>query len=76
MLDKIFEIAKGICEDADIEWSGETSILMDMELSSMEFFAFITEIEGQFGIRISERELNDIETLGDILEVVNNKVVK
>lgn len=73
MLDKIIEIAKKMCEDQDIEFNEDTSILMDMEFSSMEFFAFVTEVEGQTGVHISERELNKIETLGDLAEIVEKK---
>lgn len=76
MLDKIIEIAKKICDSEDIELSEDTSILMDMELSSMEFFSFISEVEGELEISISERELNSIETLGDLAEIAEEKTEK
>lgn len=74
MLTKIIEIAKRVSENSGVNFGEETSIIMDMELSSMEFFSFITEIEGAFDIHISERELNRIETLGDLAEIVEKKV--
>lgn len=76
MLDKIIEIAKKICDSEDIELSEDTSILMDMEFSSMEFFSFISEVEGELEISISERELNSIETLGDLAEIAEEKTEK
>ena len=37
MLEKIIEIAKNYCTES-LDWSQDTSIMSDMELSSMEFF--------------------------------------
>ncbi len=67
MLEKIITIAKEFCDNDDMEWSEDTSILMDMELSSMEMFAFIAKVEKSLGIHISERQLARIATLGDLV---------
>ncbi|OUQ16207.1 hypothetical protein B5E84_12590 [Lachnoclostridium sp. An14] len=72
MLEKIIEIAKMSCQE-NIEFDRETSVMADMELSSLEFFQFICQIEDAFGIRISERELNQIDTLGDIEDLILSK---
>lgn len=69
MLDKIIKIAQEFCEDEDIEWSEDTSILSDMELTSMEMFSFIAKVEGELNIKINERQLRRIGTLGDMAEV-------
>lgn len=74
MLQKIIEIAERVCELEDVELNEDTSIITDMELSSMEFLAFVTEIEGEMNIHIKERELRGIETLGDLAEVVTKRV--
>lgn len=74
MLQKIIEIAERVCELDDVELNEDTSIITDMELSSMEFLAFVTEIEGEMNIHIKERELRGIETLGDLAEVVTKRV--
>lgn len=76
MLEKIICIAKHIYTGDEIEWGEDTSIVMDMELSSMEFFSFISEVEGQLNIRISERELKRIDTLGELAEIAEKKVEK
>lgn len=74
MLQKIIEIAERVCELDDVELNEDTSIITDMELSSMEFLAFVTEIEGEMNIHIKERELRGIETLGDLAEVVQKRI--
>ncbi len=73
MLEKIIEIARSCCE-ADVEWSGDTSILTDMELSSLEIFNFISEVEKKFSIHLKERQLSEIETLNDLAEAVEKEM--
>lgn len=71
ILDEIIELAKGFAdEELELDWSEYTSILLDMELTSMEFFSFISEVEHAFDIKIRNREMNRIETLGDIADIV------
>lgn len=67
MLETIIEIGKEFCGSDDIEWSEDTSILMDMELSSMEMFAFIAKVEKKLDIHINERQLARIASLGDLV---------
>ncbi|MDO5346121.1 MAG: acyl carrier protein [Lachnospiraceae bacterium] len=69
MLEKIIEIAgKYADENAASEWNEDTFLLM--ELSSLEIYSFISEIEAVFGVHIKERDLSRIETLGDLQEIV------
>lgn len=74
MLEQIIKIAERVCEVQDVELNEETSIIMDMELSSMEFLAFVAEIEGAMNIRIKEKELRNIDTLGELAELVEAKI--
>lgn len=74
MLEKIIEIANRVCEADDIELNEDTSIISDMELSSLEFMSFVSEVEGVFNIRIKDRELRKIDTLGELAELVEEKL--
>lgn len=74
MLEKIIEIVRTVCEAEGIELNAETSIVSDLELSSMEFLAFVAEVENLMGIRIKERELRNIDTLGELAELVEKKM--
>ena len=47
--------------------------MSDMELSSLDFFAFISTVEETFNIRISERQLKRIDTLGDLIEMIQEQ---
>ena len=73
ILDHIIEAAKECCQE-EVAWSADTSILSDMGLSSLEIFEFIFKVETKFGIHLSDRELGDVVTLGDLEEAVRKKV--
>ena len=75
MLEKIFEVVRGVCETEDIVLNEDTSIVSDLELSSMEFLALVAEVENSMGIRIKERELRNIDTLGELAELVEAKIM-
>lgn len=72
MLEEIIEIAKDFCQE-DIPWDADTSVLTDMELTSLEIFEFIGRVEDRFGIHFTDRQLRNIETLGDIADAVKEK---
>ena len=72
MLDEIIEIAKDFCQE-DIQWDGDTSVLTDMELTSLEIFEFIGRVEDRFSVRFTDRQLRNIVTLGDIADAVKEK---
>ena len=72
MIEKIIEIAKKLC-DKELEWNENISIINDMELSSLDFFEFICNVEDAFDIRLSERQIRKIDTLGDLAILVQNE---
>ena len=69
MLEKIIEIAKPYCSE-DLDWNEDVSIMSDIELSSREFVAFSSTVEVTCGVRISERQLKRIDTLGDLINTI------
>ena len=74
MLKKVIEIAEKLCETDELELNEDTSIVSDMELSSMEFLAFISELEGVTGVHLKERELRNVDTLGELAELISEKL--
>lgn len=72
MLDEIIAIAKGFCQE-DIQWGADTSVLTDMELTSLEIFELIGQVEDRFSVRLTDRQLRNIVTLGDIADAVKEK---
>ena len=73
-METIWEIIYDCCEDFDPEEITEESRFMeDLEMSSLEFFSMMNEIEQEFGIKISERELQEFITVGDAIRVISEK---
>lgn len=69
-MEDLIKLARKVCADLSVELNEDTSIALDMELSSMEFLNFIAGVEDTFGIKIPERLLNRVDTLGDLFKVI------
>lgn len=70
MLDRIREI---ICRFVDIEpesLTEDTNIRSDLGLNSLELINVAVAIEKEFDVEIPDREVANIETLGDAIAVI------
>lgn len=75
-MDTVFEIIQDCCEEVDPSLITEESrFLDDLELSSLDFFSLISEIESEFNIHITELEIQRLVTVGDLLHVLQEKGV-
>ena len=75
-MDTVFEIIQDCCEEVDPSTITEESrFLDDLELSSLDFFSLISEIESEFNIHITELEIQRLVTVGDLLHVLQEKGV-
>lgn len=62
-------------ENLDIDFSEMemTTKLSDLDIDSIDMLDFIMIIEEKFEIEFEEDELDEIETLGDIAELIESK---
>ena len=75
-MDTVFEIIQDCCGEVDPSMITEESrFLDDLELSSLDFFSLISEIESEFNIHITELEIQRLVTVGDLLHVLQEKGV-
>lgn len=73
-MDTVLEIIQDCCEEVDPSLITEESrFLDDLELSSLDFFSLISEIESEFNIHITELEIQRLVTVGDLLHVLQEK---
>lgn len=73
-MDEIIEILNTLCDDVDITSINEgTCFMEDLEISSLDFFSLISELEADHGITISEREIQNIVSVGDLIHLLNEK---
>ena len=76
MLEKMREI---IAEqlNCDGETIGlDTSFKDDLGADSLDLFELVMALEEEYGLEIPAEELSDVETVGDIIEYLNNKGVE
>lgn len=70
MDEKLKEIIYSVIDDQDMEITEESEFIDDLGLSSMEFFNLITLIENSYHIKISDRQVQELETVGDIIDII------
>ena len=69
------ELIKLANDNLDIDFSDmDTSTkLSDLDIDSIDMLDFIMVIEDKYNIEFEEDELDEIETLGDIAELIESK---
>ena len=72
---KVVEIIKSKC----IEVNNQTEIKSDSKLDSLnidsfEYYEILIAIEDYFDIRINDYELGHVDTFGDLIRIIKNKI--
>lgn len=70
MLDRIREV---ICRYVSIDpesLTEETNIRSDLGLNSLELINIAVAIEDEFDVEIPDREVGNLETLGDAIKII------
>ena len=73
MTEELLEVIREAMTEDDVEITEESEFVDDLGLSSMEFFNLISLIEERFHIKFSDREIQNLETLGDMLEIIEEQ---
>lgn len=74
MENKVMRIIAEISKVNESEIRMESELVDDLEVDSMMSLEILTELEREFGIQISETDLADFVTVGDIFNFVKEKV--
>ena len=74
MENKVMRIIAEISEVNESEIRMESELVDDLEVDSMMSLEILTELEREFGIQISETDLADFVTVGDIFNFVKENV--
>lgn len=74
------EVIANIIEDiADIpidEITEDSSFIDDLDLSSIEIMSIVAEVERKYTVKLSETELLEIRTVGELAEIIEKRVLK
>lgn len=74
VLEKIKEILADQL-DADIETlSADTKIAEDLGADSLDVVEILMAIEDEFNVEIPDEEIDNIKTIGDVADYIQNKM--
>ncbi len=73
MLDKIKELLAVHFDIDTDEVNEETSFREDLGIDSLDLFEMVMELETEYGFEIPAEDLQDIHTVGDIVEYLQDK---
>lgn len=62
------------CEESEI--TPDTSFKDDLGADSLDLFELVMALEDEYNIEIPAEELNDIETVGDVIEYLKGRGIE
>ena len=68
ILNKVIELFSTMTEAEVCE---DSEIMEDLDMSSMDVLFLISSIEEEFKIKISEKAIRKIETVGDVADIID-----
>ena len=72
MEDRLFRMIREVC-DADIEITRDTNLTFDLGLKSIDLLELITDVEDEFGIEVTDEAVENIHTVGDLLDYIGSQ---
>lgn len=76
MLERVIEIITDQLNLEGIEITEESSFKDDLGADSLDLFELVMAFEEEYGIEIPTEELEEINTVGDIVEFMKSKGVE
>ena len=75
MEDKIIEVLSEVSGVPASEISMDTRVASDLSMSSFDLADTVVTVEEAYGIRIPDECFKDIETVGDILRIIEEEKI-
>ncbi|MDR0304510.1 MAG: acyl carrier protein [Chitinispirillales bacterium] len=73
MIEKLQQIIREAKGDEKINITPETVLLTDLKLDSFDVAQLVNEIEIGFGIKVEDRDINELKTIKNILDYIERK---
>ena len=68
LLSRVIELF-GTMTEAD-EITEDSEIMEDLEVNSMDVLFLISSLEAEFGVKVPEKAIRKMVTVGDVVEIV------
>ena len=76
MLEKVKEVIEEKLNAEGVEITEETSFKDDLNADSLDLFELVMALEDEFGIEIPSEDLEQLSTVGDVLDYLKNKGIE
>ena len=76
MFDKVKELIEEKLNLEGVEITPDSKFKEDLEVDSLDLFELVMALEDEFGIEIPSEDLEQLVTVGDVLEYLKNKGVE
>ena len=76
MLEKVKSLIEEKLNADGVEITDETSFKEDLNADSLDLFEMVMALEDEFGIEIPSEDLEQLVTVGDVLEYLKSKGVE
>ena len=73
LLEKVIAVFATMA-DTDDEITADSELMEDLNISSMDILMLMTTLEEEFKISISEKEIRKMVTVGDVVQVISEKI--
>lgn len=73
MLERVVEIIKEQLNMAGAEIGMETSFKDDLEVDSLDLFELVMALEEEYDVEIPSEDLEQLTTVGSVVEYLKNK---
>lgn len=75
MLEKLIEIVAEQLHVEETEVKPETDFKEDLRADSLDLFELVMALEDEYNLEIPAEELNDLNTVGDVIEYLKDRGV-
>lgn len=74
MIEKVIEILSEFTEFKSEDMNKDTKLIADLGLNSLDVVNVVVEFEDEFDIEIPDEDIRELQTIGDIVEFIEEKV--
>lgn len=67
---RIKQVIISVIDNQDVEILGNSALVADLELDSVDFASLVMALEDEFGGVISEEAIAEVVTVSDIVELI------
>lgn len=72
-VEEIKAIIESVSDIPKYQIDEKSSMIDDLDLSSLEILSIISEIEAKYSIKLSEEEMLSISTVNDLASIIKDK---